>query len=105
MTREARIKEKLTSTFAPERLLLENESDKHKGPPGRETHWNAIIVSNAFAGRTPVARQRAVYAALDDEMKGGMHALTMKTLTPDEWERAGGMVTNPAPKCRGGEHA
>lgn len=101
MSIRARIEDKLTRALAPERLALENESDRHKGPPGRETHWNAIIVSAAFVGRTPVARQRAVYAALDEELKEGVHAFTMKTLTPEEWERAGGMVTNPAPKCRG----
>ena len=62
-------------------------------------------VADAFAGKNPLQRHRAVYAALGDELKAGLHALTMKTLTPDEWEAAGGDVQNPAPPCRGGSKA
>jgi BolA protein len=43
-----------------------------------------------------------VYAALADELQGGIHALTMKTLSQKEWEAAGGEATNPAPPCLGG---
>jgi BolA protein len=92
---------KLTSTFAPERLRLVNESADHSGP-ATDSHYNAIIVAEAFAPMGRVARQRAVYACLAEEMAGPVHALTMKTLTPAEWEAAGGEVSNPAPKCRGG---
>jgi stress-induced morphogen len=51
---------------------------------GTLDHWKAVIVSGAFAGKPLIARQRLVLAALADELKGPIHALTMDTLTPDE---------------------
>lgn len=104
MTMQQRIEEKLTRALAPERMLLVNESHKHSVAKGSETHFNLIVVSAGFEGLSRVQRQRTVYGLLDDEMKqqGGVHALTMKALTPAEWDAAGGEVTNPAPKCHGG---
>lgn len=49
---------------------------------GTADHWQAVIVSAGFEGITPVARQRAVFAALGELMHGPIHALTLKTLTP-----------------------
>ena len=49
---------------------------------GTADHWQATIVSSAFEGKPPVARQRAVFAALGELMNGPIHALTLKTLTP-----------------------
>jgi stress-induced morphogen len=51
---------------------------------GTKDHWKAVIVSTAFAGKTLLARHRMVMAALADEMKGPIHALTMDLMTPDE---------------------
>ena len=51
---------------------------------GTADHWKATIVSEAFAGKPPLARQRLVMAALAEELKGPIHALTMETWTPDE---------------------
>ena len=49
-------------------------------------HWFAVIVSQAFAGHHLVARHKMVYATLQSEMESNaLHALSMKTLTPDEW--------------------
>ena len=102
MTMAERIEERLLAELAPERLALTNDSHHHNVPQGSESHWNLIIVASAFAGKNAVARQRAVYGALKQEMKDGIHALTMKALTPAEWEAAGGEVENPAPPCMGG---
>jgi BolA protein len=88
--------------LSPERLALTNESSMHAVPPGSESHWNLIIVSQAFEGLPLVKRHRSVYDTLGKDVMQGIHALTMKTLTPKEWEDAGGVVTNPAPPCRGG---
>jgi stress-induced morphogen len=52
-------------------------------------HWQALIVSSAFEGLSPIARHRKVYAALAEEMKGPIHALTLTTLTPNEPRPAG----------------
>ena len=99
------IEAKLIDALGPERLALVNESHGHNVPKGSETHWNAIIVSDQFRDKSLIERHRAVYDALGDELREGIHALTMKTLTPEEWQAAGGEVANPAPPCRGGSKA
>lgn len=82
------IDEKLRATLAPVRLAIEDESSKHHGHAGwregGETHFRVEIVSQAFEGKTRVARQRLVYAALKEELDAGLHALAMETLTPAE---------------------
>jgi len=52
---------------------------------GDGQHFQAVIVSSAFEGRTRVARHQLVYAALGDRMREEIHALSMQTLTPDEF--------------------
>ena len=47
-------------------------------------HFEARVVSTAFAGKLPLARHRLVYATLGDLMGGEIHALALKTLTPEE---------------------
>jgi len=47
-------------------------------------HFEATVVSEAFAGKLPLARHRMVYATLGDLMGGAIHALALKTLTPGE---------------------
>jgi acid stress-induced BolA-like protein IbaG/YrbA len=53
-------------------------------------HFEAVIVSTEFAGKLPVARHQRVYQALGDKMKAEIHALSMRTLTPEEWKAANG---------------
>lgn len=55
---------------------------------GTEDHWQASIVSAAFAGKSLIQRHRLVMAALAEEMKGPIHALTMDLKTPDEAQKA-----------------
>jgi acid stress-induced BolA-like protein IbaG/YrbA len=52
---------------------------------GDGRHFQALIVSSAFAGRNRVARHQLVYAALGERMREEVHALSMRTLTPDEY--------------------
>ena len=47
-------------------------------------HFEATVVASAFAGKLPLARHRMVYATLGELMGGAIHALSLKTLTPDE---------------------
>jgi acid stress-induced BolA-like protein IbaG/YrbA len=56
---------------------------------GDGQHFQALIVSSGFAGRNRVQRHQLVYAALGERMREEIHALSMRTLTPEEW-RAGG---------------
>ncbi|HEU4813072.1 MAG TPA: BolA/IbaG family iron-sulfur metabolism protein [Xanthomonadaceae bacterium] len=51
-------------------------------------HFEATVVSDAFAGKLPLARHRLVYATLGERMGGEIHALALRTLTPDEAGRA-----------------
>ncbi|MFA5487645.1 MAG: BolA family protein [Candidimonas sp.] len=54
---------------------------------GDGSHFDAVIVSQAFEGKRPIARHKLVYAALGDRMKAEIHALSMLTLTPDEYQK------------------
>ena len=47
-------------------------------------HFEATVVALQFAGKLPLARHRLVYATLGDQMGGAIHALALKTLTPEE---------------------
>jgi acid stress-induced BolA-like protein IbaG/YrbA len=56
---------------------------------GDGQHFQALVVSAAFAGRSRIQRHQLVYAALGERMREEVHALSMKTLTPEE-HRSGG---------------
>jgi acid stress-induced BolA-like protein IbaG/YrbA len=56
---------------------------------GDGQHFEALVVSNAFAGKSRVQRHQLVYAALGDRMREEIHALSMKTLTPEEFASSG----------------
>ena len=51
---------------------------------GTADHWEATVISEAFAGKPLIERHRLVFDALREEMKGAIHALSLKTLTPDQ---------------------
>jgi stress-induced morphogen len=52
---------------------------------GTRDHYQARIVSTAFAGKSRIEQHRLVYAALGDAMKGPVHALALQTFTPEAW--------------------
>ena len=56
---------------------------------GDGQHFQALIVSEQFAGRSRVQRHQLVYAALGERMREEIHALSMRTLTPGEWKAGG----------------
>ena len=58
---------------------------KHVEDAGDGHHWEAVIVSEAFRGKNKVQQHQLVYKALGDRMREEIHALSMKTLTPDQW--------------------
>ena len=61
----------------------------HLEVEGDGQHFTALIVSDAFEGKRLIQRHQLVYAALGDRMREEIHALSMKTLTPDEFARNG----------------
>ena len=56
---------------------------------GDGEHFEALVVSEAFRGKNRVQRHQLVYAALGERMRGEIHALSMRTLTPQEWQSSG----------------
>ena len=87
-----RIRAKLTEHLAPQSLDIVDESQRHVGHAGHdgrgESHFAVAIVSDRFAGCSRVERQRMVYAILADELAERVHALSLRTLTPQEAERS-----------------
>ena len=70
-----------------ERFIAQGLTCEHLQVEGDGRHFFATIVSRDFEGLTRVARHQRVYAVLGDRMREQIHALSMKTLTPDEWAR------------------
>jgi len=82
------ISRKLTETFAPLRLKVVDESHQHEGHaghrPGGETHFRIYIVSDAFRGKSRIARHRMINDTLAHELKSGVHALAIHAAAPEE---------------------
>jgi acid stress-induced BolA-like protein IbaG/YrbA len=55
---------------------------------GDGNHFQAVVVTAAFAGKSLVERHQLVYGSLSGAMAGRIHALSIKTYTPDEWGQA-----------------
>lgn len=104
MTIQQRIEDKLKGAFAPIHLDVENESRMHSVAPGSETHFKVMVVSDAFEGLGLVDRHRRVNELLREELAGGVHALSIRALTPAQWEkeRPGDFRSPP---CLGGSKA
>lgn len=94
---QIQMRKKLTEAFAPLVLEVMDESASHAGHAGAavhaakqggaatgigETHFSVTIVSAAFAGLNRVARQRAIYQVLAEELAGPVHALALKADAP-----------------------
>lgn len=83
-----KIESKLQAALDPESLEVIDESHRHVGHVGArpegETHFSIHVVSNAFAGCNRVERQRMVYTALAEELKGPVHALSVRAQAPGE---------------------
>ncbi|PIC01304.1 BolA family transcriptional regulator [Caulobacter sp. X] len=82
------IRGKLEAAFAPSRLELIDDSDRHHGHAGHsgagESHFTLRIEAEAFAGKARVMRQRLVMKVLADELAGPVHALSIVATAPGE---------------------
>ena len=83
-----RMKTRLDAAFAPSRLEIVDDSEKHAGHAGHreggESHFTVTIESAAFAGLGRVERQRRVNHALAEELAGPVHALSIRAIAPGE---------------------
>ena len=84
----ARLRDSLETAFQPTELIIHDESTRHAGHSGAreggESHFRVRIVSATFSGLSRVERHRRVYQAVAGEIAGGVHALALTTLTPQE---------------------
>ena len=91
MSVASRLRAKLAEALKPARLDIVDESERHKGHAGArpegETHFRIEIVSELFRGKPRLERQRMVLAVLADEIGPTVHALSLRTLTPEEDRR------------------
>jgi BolA protein len=87
-TRADRIRQALEGAFPPARVQVVDDSHHHVGHAGArpegETHYSVLVVSPAFAGMNRVARSRAAHSVLEKELGSGLHALSLRLLTPEE---------------------
>ncbi|AOX61264.1 MULTISPECIES: BolA family protein [Stenotrophomonas] len=85
MNRVDRIREALQQALDPELLEVKDDSHRHAGHEGARDgrgHFKVHVVSAAFEGKLPLARHRAVYAALGTMMETDIHALSIRAETP-----------------------
>ena len=101
MSVQARIEEKLARAMPLQHLEVVNESGNHNVPPGSESHFKVVLVSEVFEGQKLIARHRAVNQALQEELAQHIHALAIHTYTAEEWRSRKGAAPM-SPPCLGG---
>ena len=85
--RVAAIRAAIEAALRPVSLNVEDDSHRHAGHAGAQDgrgHFRVDVVSEAFAGLNPIARHRAVYAAVGGLMATDIHALSIRARTPLE---------------------
>lgn len=101
MTIQQTIEQKINDRLSPDYLDVRNESRMHNVPPGSESHFKVTVVSTLFEGKMLIARHRLLNETLAAELAGPVHALSLHTLTPAEWQAKSGQ-TPRSPPCLGG---
>jgi len=96
---QAIIEQKLTDQFKPSFLAVANESYKHSVPRGSESHFQVVVVSESFKGKSLIQRHRSVNAALKEELNI-IHALAIQAKTPEQW--TDNSHIEKTPNCLGG---
>ena len=104
MNRHARIESAVAGALSPLHLEVVDESHMHSVPPGAESHFKLLVVSETFEGQPLVARHRILNRLLQEEFQAGLHALALHTWTPEEWFEKGGAAP-ASPPCLGGSKA
>ncbi|MCH7633676.1 MAG: BolA/IbaG family iron-sulfur metabolism protein [Proteobacteria bacterium] len=104
MSMRQNIETKIMAELSPEHLEVIDESHMHSVPPGAQSHFKLIIVSEKFGDEPLLRRHQRVNGILAEELNGGLHALSLQTLTGEEWQKKGG-ETAASPPCLGGSKA
>jgi BolA protein len=90
--RADRIAAAIRARLPADHVEVEDESHLHVGHPGAASgggHFRALVVSERFVGASRVAAQRLVYGVLGEELRGEIHALSLKCITPAQWAERG----------------
>ncbi len=101
MTVQSTIESKLMTGLNLQHMEVINESSQHNVPPGSESHFKLVLVSNDFTDKMLIKRHRMINEILADELAGQIHALSMHTYTEQEWQEKSGQ-TPMSPPCMGG---
>jgi BolA protein len=91
------IEDALREGLQAEHVVIHDRSALHNGHQGRQGgggHFQILVVSERFRGVSRVEAQRLVYAALEDLMAHDIHAISMRTLTPEQWSKKGFSQSN-----------
>ncbi|XP_012673456.1 bolA-like protein 1 [Clupea harengus] len=97
---ETSIRTKLTDALQPTHMEVLNESHMHAVPPGSESHFRVLVVSERFEGQSLLQRHRLVNEALRDELSSRVHALAIQAKTPQQWGSNPSLAKSPP--CLGG---
>jgi BolA protein len=101
MSRYHRIEAILNNNLHTEKLIIENESNKHNVPPNSETHFKLILVSEDFIPLKKIERHRLINKLLAEELQKGLHALSIHAYTPEEWKKNAQSII-ASPHCKDG---
>ncbi len=91
--------EKLVESLSPVHLQVDNISHMHAVPADAETHFDVVVVSEAFEGLRAVQCHQRVYQLLAEELSSGVHALAIHAFTPEYWALSGEVPAPP--ECHG----
>lgn len=101
MTVQQDIEQKLAQGINAKHMEVVNESSNHNVPPGSESHFKVVLVSDDFTDKSLIQRHRMINKILADELQGKIHALALHTYTEPEWQaQSGGAPMSPP--CLGG---
>lgn len=84
-----RIENKIIQRFTLRHFQIINESSKHNSGlnnSAAETHFNLVLVCDDFNQLEIIQRHKLVYQLLDEELKDGIHALSLQLFAPQEWQ-------------------
>ena len=104
MNMQQTIEAKIHDALSPTHLEVINETHMHNVPPDSESHFKLVIVTDVFEGISRVQRHQKINKILAQELKNNIHALSMQTLTTEEWSTRNGAVM-ASPSCMGGSKA
>ncbi len=87
--RMANIEEAIQTALEPAKLEIQDDSHLHVGHTGagKGGHFTVFVVSDKFTGLMPIKRHKLIYAAVDHMMPDEIHALSIKSLSPEEFEK------------------